>query len=64
MPSCRACGSYAHGWALAETANEARRLSGYDNAIITRKPDHIWIVQDRLVWESRAAPKIFPNQEG
>lgn len=44
-------GTTAHGWALAHTADEAKSLSGFENAVIHRKPDHLWIAKERVVWE-------------
>lgn len=40
------------GWALAHTADEARKIAGVKNAEVTRKPDHLWVARERLVWES------------
>lgn len=55
IPSGRADGSVVHGWALAETADEAKTLSGYENAFIKRKPEHLWIARERVVWENWTA---------
>ncbi len=44
-----------HGWALANTADEAKSLSGFENAIIQQKPEHLWIVPQRVIWEKRLA---------
>ncbi len=51
VTSVSANGITAHGWALAHTADEAKLLSGFENAVIFRKPDHLWIVPERIVWE-------------
>ena len=40
-----------HGWALAHTADEAKALSGFENAIIQQKPEHLWIAPHRVIWE-------------
>ncbi|WP_299852613.1 hypothetical protein [uncultured Roseovarius sp.] len=44
-----------HGWALAHSVEEAKSLSGFENAIIQQKPEHIWIARERIIWEKRAA---------
>lgn len=44
-----------HGWALAHTADEAKSLSGFKNAIILQKPEHIWVARERVVWENQLA---------
>jgi hypothetical protein len=40
-----------NGWVLAHTAKEARSLSGVEEAIVQRKPEHLWIAKDRVIWE-------------
>ena len=40
------------GWALAHTAEEAKKLSGCENAAIRRMPEHLWIARERVIWES------------
>lgn len=43
-----------HGWALAHTAEEAKTLSGFENAIIQQMPEHIWIARERVIWVNQA----------
>lgn len=43
----------SHGWALAETAEEAKLLSGHENAEIEQKPEHMWVARERVIWENR-----------
>ena len=38
------------GWALAHNAEEAKNLSGSENAIIEQMPEHLWIAAERVVW--------------
>lgn len=40
------------GWALANTAEEAKFLSGNDRAIISPDPDRLWISPKRVVWKT------------
>ena len=44
-----------HGWALAHTAEEAKSLAGFKNAVIEQKPEHLWIARERVIWENRVA---------
>lgn len=53
VPKGQSDGSISHGWALAETAEEAKSLSGYENAQIKQKPEHLWVAKERVVWENR-----------
>lgn len=54
VPSRCAAEPAAHGWALAQTANEAKELSGCENAVIKRKPGHLWIAPERVIWERQS----------
>ncbi len=56
VPTHQADCSELHGWALAETAEEARSLSGYETAIITQKPEHLWIAAGRVIWDRQKNP--------
>ena len=40
-----------HGWALAESAEEAKEIAGDNDAKIIQKPEHLWISSDNVVWE-------------
>ncbi len=42
------------GWVLAHTADEARDVAGVQNVKVIRKPDHLWVARERLVWERSA----------
>ncbi|WP_458792180.1 hypothetical protein [Yoonia sp. MH D7] len=53
VPSAAANSLSIHGWALAHTADEAKSLSGFKNAIIQQKPEHIWVARERVVWENQ-----------
>lgn len=44
----------AIAWVLANTAIEAKQLSGCKNAIVERKPDHLWILPERVIWEGQS----------
>ena len=53
VPSDETGNCTAYGWVLARTAEEAKSLSGHSNAIIHRKPEHLWIARERVIWENR-----------
>ena len=50
VPTNHEQASKLNGWALAETAEEAKSLSGYSNAVINREPERLWIAKERVVW--------------
>lgn len=53
IQSGRTDGYAIQGWALADTAEEAKSLSGHKDAVIERKPEHLWIAPERIVWENQ-----------
>jgi len=40
------------GWALANTAEEAIRLTECNDAVATQEPERLWIAKERLIWVS------------
>lgn len=38
-------------WVLAESAEEARMISGCPDAAVTDEADRLWISPDHIVWE-------------
>ncbi len=55
IPALREGEPTAYGWALAHTADEAKLLSGYENATIRQMPEHLWIARERVIWEQPSA---------
>ena len=54
VPSSLLEGTATSGWALADSEEEARSLSGHENAIIEQRPEHLWISKKRVIWETKA----------
>lgn len=57
VPSDQGDDSIVHGWALAETAEEAKALSGREDSVVQKKVEHLWIAKERVVWETQSKPR-------